>query len=118
MEATGERLVRIVTYDDVIARLREGVAQAGSQRAYAWALGIHEGDLGQIIRDRKMPSDRICALVGIERHLVVMGEPMSPVWDLDLSGASVLDQDLHALRQRLARLTAAKRARAAAEPPS
>ncbi|WP_177303065.1 hypothetical protein [Methylobacterium sp. 174MFSha1.1] len=45
----------------------------------------------------------MCNLVGIERHLVVMGEPYSPVWPLDLSGASVLDQELHALRERLAR---------------
>lgn len=118
MEAASERLVRLVTYDDVIARMREGVALAGSQRAYAWATGLHEGDLGQVLRDRKLPSERMCNLVGIERHLVVMGEPYSPVWELDLSGASVLDADLHALRQRIARLSAAKRARAAAEPPS
>ena len=103
MEAEGGRMVRLVTYDDVVARLREGVAQAGSQRAYAWATCLHEGDLGQALRGRRLPSERMCALVGIERHLVVMGEPYSPVWPLDLSGASVLDQELHALRERLAR---------------
>lgn len=118
MDAAGERLVRLVTYDDVVALMREGVARAGSQRAYAWATCLHEGDLGQVLRGRKVPSERMCGLVGVERHLVVMGEPYSPVWELDLSGASVLDADLHALRQRLARLSAAKRARAAAEATS
>lgn len=113
MEVAGERLVRLVTYDDVVARLREGVALAGSQRAYAWATCLHEGDLGQALRGRRLPSERMCALVGVERHLVLMGEPYSPVWPLDLSGASVLDTELHALRQRVERLSAAKRARAA-----
>lgn len=113
MDAAGGRLVRLVTYDDVVARLREGVAQAGSQRAYAWATCLHEGDLGQALRGRRLPSERMCALVGVERHLVLMGEPYSPVWPLDLSGASVLDSELHALRQRVERLSAAKRARAA-----
>jgi hypothetical protein len=101
MERPRERLVRIVTYDDVVALLREGVAQAGSRRAYAWGMGLHEGDLGQVLRERKLPSERMCHLVGIERHLVQMGEPMSPVLDLDLKGASDLDEEIHALRQRL-----------------
>lgn len=106
---------RIVGYDHVVSLLREGVAAAGSQRAYAWAFGIHEGDLGQVLRGRRLPSEKLCALVGVERQLVQTGEPISPVWELDLSGASVADEEIHALRTRLARLTASRRRRAERE---
>ncbi|MFC6790648.1 hypothetical protein ACFQE0_14130 [Methylobacterium komagatae] len=72
-------LVPVVSYDDIVALLRAGVAEAGSQRAYAQARAIHEGDLSQVLRERRLPTERMALWVGVERHLVRVGDPISPV---------------------------------------
>ncbi len=73
-------LVPVVSYDDIVALLRAGVAEAGSQRRFAQACGIHEGDLSQFLRLRRLPSERAMHLVGVERHLVLVGDPLRQLW--------------------------------------
>ncbi|GAN46089.1 hypothetical protein ABID82_001612 [Methylobacterium sp. PvP062] len=73
-------LVPVVSYEHIVALLRAGVAEAGSQRAFAQACGIHEGDLGQWLKLRRLPSERAMHFVGVERHLVLVGDPMRTLW--------------------------------------
>lgn len=73
-------LVPIVGYDEIVALMRAGVAQAGSQRAYANAFAIHEGDLSQVLRERRLPTERMALFVGVERQFVRVSAPMSPLW--------------------------------------
>ncbi|TXM97506.1 hypothetical protein FV242_31385 [Methylobacterium sp. WL64] len=63
--------VRVVTYAEVVARLRARVTEAGSQKAFARAAGLHGPDLCQVLRGRAAPSERQCNAVGVERALVM-----------------------------------------------
>lgn len=73
-------LVPVVSYDQIRDLLRAGVAEAGSQRAFAQACGIHEGDLSQWLKLRRLPSERAMQFVGVERHLVLVGDPLRQLW--------------------------------------
>ncbi|MGU3282458.1 hypothetical protein [Methylobacterium mesophilicum] len=64
-------VVRIVTAADVVARLRDRVAAAGSQKAFAQSAGLHGSDLCQVLRGRAAPSERQCNAVGVERVLIL-----------------------------------------------
>ncbi|KAB1071157.1 transcriptional regulator [Methylobacterium planeticum] len=66
--------VRVVTDAEVVARLRAGVAAAGSQRAYAAAAGLHGPGLCQVLRGRQAPAASHLRAVGVERALVVRDE--------------------------------------------
>lgn len=64
---------RIVTDNDVLDRLRAAVARAGSQRAYALAAGVNEGDLSSALSGRRPPSTPLRRAVGVEHALVHVG---------------------------------------------
>lgn len=64
---------RLVTDDDVLDLLRAAVARAGSQRAYALAAGVNEGDLSSALGGRRPPSTPLRRAVGVEHALVHVG---------------------------------------------
>ena len=41
---------------------------------------IHEGDLSQVLRERRLPTERMALFVGVERQFVRVSAPMSPLW--------------------------------------
>ncbi|MBZ6411112.1 MULTISPECIES: transcriptional regulator [Methylobacterium] len=62
---------RFVTEEDAVALLRERVAAAGTQRAFAAAAGVNASDLGQVLGGRKAPSRTLLAAVGVRKALVL-----------------------------------------------
>ncbi len=64
-------VVRVVDDADVVERLRAAVAAAGSQRAYALAAGLNEGDLSSALSGRRPPSTPLRRAVGVEQALVL-----------------------------------------------
>lgn len=68
--------VQAVVVDDeiVLQRLRAAVAAAGSQRAYALASGVNEGDLSSALSGRRAPSNPLRRAVGVECALVLRGD--------------------------------------------
>lgn len=64
-------VVRVVDDAAVIERLRAAVAVAGSQRAYALAEGLNEGDLSSALSGRRPPSAPLRRAVGVETALVL-----------------------------------------------
>ncbi|MGG3813865.1 transcriptional regulator [Methylorubrum rhodesianum] len=65
---------RLVTDDDVRARLRQAVARAGTQRAAAAALGLDPAVVSAVLGGRRAPTGAVCRAVGVERRLVAVGE--------------------------------------------
>lgn len=61
---------RFVTEEEAVALLRERVAAAGTQRAFA-AAGVNASDLGQVLGGRKAPSRTLLAAVGVRKALVL-----------------------------------------------
>ena len=61
---------------DVIARLREAIAAAGSQRAYAQAHNISEQYLSDVVRGRREPGQKILDALGIERVITYQEKPV------------------------------------------
>lgn len=97
-------LVPVVTPEDVVELMRAGVAEAGSNRAYARAFALHEGDLGQVLRGRRLPTERMAMFVGIERQLVRDGPSISPLWTLPSDAA--LEDRIQELAARIRELRA------------
>jgi len=66
-------LIREVTHDDVRDLLRERVAEAGSQRAYSKARGVHEAMVSVCLNGAK-PSRSLLAALGVRTALVIEGD--------------------------------------------
>ncbi len=62
---------RVVSTEEVVARIREGVRKAGSQVAFARLHGVHEGDLSNALRGHRPPTTSLMASVGARRAIVV-----------------------------------------------
>jgi len=66
-----------MTIDDVRARLSQAVRDAGSQKAFAIAAGIHRSQLCEVLAGRREPSARILnalALARVERFVSLRRE--------------------------------------------
>ena len=85
--------VPVVGYDQIVALLRAGVAEAGSQRRFAQACAVHEGDLSQWLRERRLPSEKVMRFIGVERHLVLVGDPLRQLWTPTSPVRSALAQE-------------------------
>lgn len=66
-------LIREVTHDDVRDLLRERVSEAGSQRAYSKAHGVHEATVSLCLGGAK-PARSVLAALGVRTALVVEGD--------------------------------------------
>lgn len=64
---------RLVTETDVVALLRRGVDEAGSQRVYAARHRLSPTDLCQVLGGRKAASRSLLRAVGVRRALVLDG---------------------------------------------
>jgi len=64
---------RLITEVDVVALLRRGVDEAGSQRLYALQHGLNANDLSSVLGGRKAPSSSMLRAVGARRALVLDG---------------------------------------------
>lgn len=109
---------RLIEDGDVVFLLQAGVFAAGSQRAYAVANGFHEGNLSQVLRERRAPTAGMLRAVGVERLPVLVCRAA-----LDASQEPELNFRLgeHFYREGQARRAAreaALRARAPAGSPS
>ncbi|OHV03542.1 hypothetical protein BK022_27880 [Methylorubrum extorquens] len=58
---------------DVVAMLRAGVDEAGSQRVYAARHGLNANDLSSVLGGRKAPSTSMLRAVGARRAVVIDG---------------------------------------------
>ena len=58
-----------MTEDDAFKLLKEAVALAGSQRAFARAHGFSPAFLNDVLQRRRGISDAICRALRIERHV-------------------------------------------------
>ncbi len=67
--------VRTINNEEIVERLRARVAQAGSQRAFARAVGLHESDVSGVLRGRLAPTDAVCRVVGVETRRVCAEPP-------------------------------------------
>ena len=52
---------------DVLARLRAACAAAGSQKAYAEAIGVHETYLSDVLAQRRQLAGKILDALNLER---------------------------------------------------
>lgn len=68
-----QRLIREVTHDDVRGLLRERVTEAGSQRAYSQANGVHEATVSLCLGGAK-PARSVLAALGVRHALVIDGD--------------------------------------------
>ncbi len=57
----------MLTEQDIIARLRAAVTQAGSQKAFADLHHISEQYLSDVVRGRREPGRKILDVLGVER---------------------------------------------------
>lgn len=64
---------RVVSEVDVVALLRRGVDEAGSQRIFARAHGLNANDLSSILSGRKAPGRSFLRAVGVRTALVIEG---------------------------------------------
>jgi DNA-binding transcriptional regulator YdaS (Cro superfamily) len=53
--------------DQVYQRLLEAIKQAGGQRPFAQQIGVTPSYINDIVHKRRLLSDRILAVIGIER---------------------------------------------------
>lgn len=67
------REIREVTHEDVRGLLRERVTEAGSQRAYSQAHGVHEAMVSVCLNGAK-PSRSILLSLGVRTALVIEGD--------------------------------------------
>jgi hypothetical protein len=63
-----------MTTEEVVQMLQAAVKQAGSQEAWARRHGCAIGRVGEVVRGRRDPDDRILAGLGLRR--VVTYEPI------------------------------------------
>lgn len=66
-------MARVVNQQDVVEMLRQRVAEAGSQRAFAMAAGVNASDLGAALKGTKAPTRSLRAAVGVEDAMVQRG---------------------------------------------
>ncbi|WP_411901391.1 hypothetical protein [Methylorubrum thiocyanatum] len=64
---------RLIEEVDVVAMLRAGVDEAGSQRVYAARHGLNANDLSSVLGGRRAPSASMLRAVGARRALVMDG---------------------------------------------
>jgi len=50
---------------DVIRRLENAIALAGSQRAFATAHGLHEGSLSEVLYSKRKPTAQVLNALGL-----------------------------------------------------
>jgi len=62
---------RLVSTEEVVARIRKGVREAGSQVAFARLHGVHEGDLSNALRGHRPPTTSLMASVGARKAIVI-----------------------------------------------
>jgi DNA-binding transcriptional regulator YdaS (Cro superfamily) len=62
--------ITVVTRDDVVALLREAVAQAGGQRLWAESVGVSPSDVSSVLSGRRAAGRAILAALGITRETV------------------------------------------------
>ncbi|MEE8629670.1 MULTISPECIES: hypothetical protein [Methylobacterium] len=62
---------RVVSTEEVVARIRDGVRAAGSQVAYARRHGVSEADLSNALRGHRPPTSGLMASVGARRALII-----------------------------------------------
>lgn len=60
----------MLTEQEVMARLRTAVTEAGGQRAFAEAHGFTVAYVHDVVHGRRAMADRILAAIGIERAIV------------------------------------------------
>ncbi|MCE4224052.1 transcriptional regulator [Methylobacterium sp. C25] len=56
-----------LTREEVIARLRRQIADRGSQQDWARAAGVSPTYLGDVLKGRRVPGDRILLALGVQR---------------------------------------------------
>lgn len=56
---------------DVLTRLTESIAAAGSQAAWARATGIAPAYLCQVLAGRRPPGPSVLAALGLQRRIVI-----------------------------------------------
>ena len=59
----------MLTEQEVMDRLREAVAEAGGQRAFAEKHGLTPGYINDVLHGKRGFADRILATIGIERQV-------------------------------------------------
>lgn len=59
----------MLTEHEVIERLRDAIAQAGSQRKFAEQHGLTVAYVSDVLRGNRAPADRILAAIGVEREV-------------------------------------------------
>ncbi|MFH6785003.1 MULTISPECIES: hypothetical protein [Methylobacterium] len=62
---------RVVSTEEVVARIRDGVRAAGSQVAYARQHGVSEADLSNALRGHRPPTLPLMKSVGARRAIVL-----------------------------------------------
>ena len=64
---------RVVSVDEIRDLLRDRVAQAGSQRAYARATGLHEATVSCVLSGAR-PTRAVLTALGVRPVLVIEGD--------------------------------------------
>ncbi len=64
---------RVVSEIDVVAMLRAGVDEAGSQRVYARTHGLNPNDLSSVLSGRRAPGRSFLRAVGVRSALIIDG---------------------------------------------
>lgn len=62
--------VTVVTREDVVALLREAVAQAGGQRLWAESVGVSPSDVSSVLSGRRAAGRAILNALGVTRETV------------------------------------------------
>ncbi len=62
----------VISYDEVLAALRQAVTVAGSQRAAAAGMGVSQAYLADVIHGRRAAGGRVLDALGFERVTLIV----------------------------------------------